>query len=602
MVVRMALCGLLALTLVACGDESADGSPTSAAEDPAAPPPPPPPANGAPVIAGSPAVAVTAGDIYSFLPSATDSDNDALTFSISGKPQWASFDTVTGELRGTPADGDVGMSGDIEITVTDGKATDSIGPFKINVTARSTSPTPPPVNSPPTISGSPATTVVAGTAYSFTPGASDPDGDTLNFAIAGRPQWATFSTSTGRLSGTPTSANVGTVSNIRISVSDGKASTPLPAFSIQVQAPPNRPPTITGTPGTTSTVGAAWSFQPSASDPDGNSLTYSIQNKPAWATFSTTNGRLNGTPATSNVGTYSNIRISVSDGRLSAALPAFALQVNAGPNRAPTITGTASPTATVGSGYSFTPTANDPDGDTLSFSVQNKPAWATFSITNGRLSGSPTAPGSHAGIVITVSDGKAPAVALAAFSITVGAAPNGAPTISGSPSGSITAGSAYSFTPTASDPNGDTLTFSIQNKPSWATFNTQTGRLSGTPAAADAGTYNNVMISVSDGNVSASLPGFSITVNANSNGSATLTWSAPTENADGSTLTDLAGYRISYGTSASSLTQTVQVTNASVTTYVIENLSPGTWYFSVKTYSSAGTESIPSRTVSTQVQ
>src|SRR6478752_8125687 len=70
------------------------------------------------------------------------------------------------------------------------------------------------------------------------------------------------------------------------------------------------------------------------------------------------------------------------------------------------------------------------------------------------------------------------------------------PTISGSPVTSGQAGTGYSFTPQANDADGDKLTFSITNKPSWANFDAATGALSGTPTA---GTFGNVTISVSDG-------------------------------------------------------------------------------------------------------
>ena len=112
-----------------------------------------------------------------------------------------------------------------------------------------------------------------------------------------------------------------------------------------------------------------------------------------------------------------------------------------------------------------------------------------------------------------MSDGKASA-ALGAFSITVAAAPNKAPTISGMPATTVTAGSAYTFVPTAADGDGDPLTFSIANRPTWATFNAATGQLAGTPAAASVGTYSNIVISVSDGKESAALAAFSITVAA----------------------------------------------------------------------------------------
>ena len=88
-------------------------------------------------------------------------------------------------------------------------------------------------NVAPTISGTPATKVTKSTAYSFTPSATDTNGDTLTSAIQNKPAWATFNATTGRLSGTPTV--LGTHSNIRISVTDGKSSAVfLPAFTIEV--------------------------------------------------------------------------------------------------------------------------------------------------------------------------------------------------------------------------------------------------------------------------------------------------------------------------------------------------------------------------------
>lgn len=362
----------------------------------------------------------------------------------------------------------------------------------------------------------------------------------------------------------------------------------------------NLPPTISGTPAAVVKTNTTYSFQPTAVDPEGRTLTYTVVNRPSWAAFSSGSGRLWGYPK--SAGSWSNIQIRVSDGVNTATLPAFSIQAvtSLSTNHAPTISGTASTTATVGSAYSFQPSGADIDGNTLGYSITNRPSWATFSTSTGRLSGTPTAAGTFSNIVISVSDGRATA-SLPAFSINVAAA-NRAPVISGTPASSVNAGSAYSFRPTASDPDGDTLTYAVANRPSWATFNTSTGQLSGTPSASQVGTYGNITISVSDGRATASLAAFSINVVDVSNGGATLSWTAPTQNTDGSALTNLAGYRIAYGTSASALAQTVQVSNPSVTTYSISNLSPGTYYFSVRAYTSNGTESSSSSVASKVVQ
>jgi hypothetical protein len=103
--------------------------------------------------------------------------------------------------------------------------------------------------------------------------------------------------------------------------------------------------------------------------------------------------------------------------------------------------------------------------------------------------------------------------------------------------------------------------------------------------------YANIQVSVSDGQASASLPAFSISVEQLATGSATLSWQPPVERTDGSPLTDLAGYRIYYGNTPDDLRQAVKLDNPGVTTYVVENLSRGTWYFAMTAVDAGGLES-----------
>jgi hypothetical protein len=105
------------------------------------------------------------------------------------------------------------------------------------------------------------------------------------------------------------------------------------------------------------------------------------------------------------------------------------------------------------------------------------------------------------------------------------------------------------------------------------------------------GTASNIAIAVSDTKANATLAAFSITVTQASNGSVTLDWDAPTTNTDGARLTDLAGYQIYYGPAANALRRSVRFANAGVTTYVVTNLTPGTWYFALSTYNAAGAAS-----------
>ena len=456
-------------------------------------------------------------------------------------------------------------------------------------------------NLPPVITGTPITTLSAGTPYSFTPTASDPNGDAIVFRATNVPSWATFNGSTGALTGTPSEANVGMTDMITIEVTDSVAITELPAFRIQITSnattppPANVAPTIAGTPGTSATVGQAYTFAPVGADANGDTLTYSATNLPSWLTLTPSTGRLSGTPTAGNVGTSTGIVVSVSDGRGgSASLPAFNLQVvaTAPANRPPTISGSPATSVTAGNAYVFTPVGSDPDGNTLAYSIQNQPGWASFSTTTGRLSGTPTSAnvGTYGSIRISVTDGAA-TVSLATFSIQVVATGNRAPTISGTPLTSVAALNAYSFQPSASDADGNTLTFSVQNLPGWANFNTATGRISGTPGAGDVATFSNIIISVTDGTASASLPAFSIQVQQAPTGTATINWTPPTANTDGSALTNLASYRIVYGRASNTLDQSANVDNPGVSSYTVNNLATGTWYFGVVAVNQTGGES-----------
>jgi hypothetical protein len=272
----------------------------------------------------------------------------------------------------------------------------------------------------------------------------------------------------------------------------------------------------------------------------------------------------------------------------------------------PKISGTPPSTITVGKWYNFIATVSDADGDTLTCSIQNQPFWIVFNKTRCQISDIPTSAevGTYSNIIMTVSDGKGGTASLPPFSITVTTGTtNKPPTISGTPPTSVKTGVAYAFTPTASDPEGKTLAFSITNKPAWATFSTTTGKLSGTPSSAQTGTYSNIVIKVSDGSLTASLPAFAIVVSSTTTtGAVTLSWTPPTRNTDGSSLTNLAGYRVLYGTSPTALTRTVQLANPGLSSYVVENLALGTWYFSLRSYSTTGAESSASNVASATVR
>lgn len=163
---------------------------------------------------------------------------------------------------------------------------------------------------------------------------------------------------------------------------------------------------------------------------------------------------------------------------------------------------------------------------------------------------------------------------------------NAAPTISGAPAASVVAGQMYSFQPAASDSNGDSLTFAVADLPAWASFDTATGKLSGTPTTADSGKSGSVLISVTDGrSAPVSMAAFTVDVLQVGVEALTLSWDMPQETAG------ISAYRIHIGTQTKSYTNVVTIENPTVTTYVVEGLVAGAHYIAMTSVDGQGNES-----------
>ena len=601
--------------------------------------------NRAPSISGTPPTSVVQGQLYEFTPDSNDPDSDPLVFSVSNLPSWANFNAATGGITGVPGSSDTGSYPNITIGVSDGALTDSLGAFAIAVGS-----TP---NEPPVISGSPPSQVMVGNPYDFTPTAADPEGNPLAFAITNRPPWASFDNASGRLSGAPAAA--GAYTDITISVTDGTSAVSLSPFSITVIAAANQPPTAVAGVNQTVNEGVLVILDGTgSSDPDGDSLTYQ------WSqTQGTSVGLANPagpTPTfTSPTGLSQDetlvFALVVNDGEFNGND-----SVNVTVRAANPSAGNIGPLATVNAS-SETPGTDQfavkavdgvadgwPGDFTREWASNGEGAgawielnWASFyTIDRIVIYDRPNSSDHITGATLSFSDGSTVAVAatdntggptefvlasrvinsvrlavnsvgpgtasigLAEFEVfgTLDQSGNQPPVISGTPPTNVTAGSNYDFTPTASDPNGDLLVFSVSNLPAWANFNPNTGHLSGVPSSTDVGTYPNISIRVSDGALTVALPVFTIDVAGIPTTSATLSWTPPTEHTDGSPLLDLSGYKIYIGPTEGNYSELVNLANPGLTTYVTDLLPPGTYYFVITAYDNAGTESVYSNVAS----
>ena len=168
---------------------------------------------------------------------------------------------------------------------------------------------------------------------------------------------------------------------------------------------------------------------------------------------------------------------------------------------------------------------------------------------------------------------------------------NAPPSISGNPASMVKVSNSYLFTPVASDPENDAISFRIRNVPVWASFDTATGELSGTPQREHVGTYTDIAIIVSDGVTDVPLATFSVDVVDSGPVSIILSWTPPTQNTDGSPLIDLAGYNIYYGLLKGDYPNKISIDNPGIATFVVENLTPNTYYFVATSVNSSGIES-----------
>ena len=407
-------------------------------------------------------------------------------------------------------------------------------------------------------------------------------------------------------------ATVGTISTT--GVYTAPTSVPSPA-TVTVKAVSAADPTRSGSATLTITAPVSVSVSPPSA-----SVQAGIGSQTFTATVSNNSNtgvtwRVNGvTGGNATVGTISSAGVY----RAPAAVPSpAAVTVTAVSVVDPTRSATATVTVTAPVSVTVSPsiasvtagTGTQQFAATVTNGTSGTVSWQVNGVTGGNstvgtvsasgLYAAPSKPPSPATVSVSAVSTDDPTKSASA-SVTVTAASTPL-TIAGTPSTTATVGKAYSFQPTASGGSGATLTYAIANAPSWATFNTANGQLSGTPASGAVGTYANISISVSDGTNTATLPAFTITVAPASTGSATLNWSIPTSRTDGTALTNLAGFHIYYGTAPGNYPTSITIANPTVSTYVVTNLSSGTYYFVATAYDTSGVESGYTTSVSTTI-
>jgi hypothetical protein len=348
------------------------------------------------------------------------------------------------------------------------------------------------VNTDPTITSIPDTVAFEDALYSSAITAVDIDGDSLIYSAPLFPTWLSFNDTTHVLSGTPVNDDVGD-HTVTLRVYDGRVNVDT-SFIIHVENI-NDAPIFTSIPDTMALEDTPYSSGAIALDIDGDSLIYSARRLPSWLSFNDITHVLSGTPVNDDVGNHP-VTLRVYDGTVNVDT-SFVIHVE-NLNYAPTFTAIPDTIALEDLPYTYTVTAEDEEGDTLSYRAPVLPIWLSFDTVTHILSGTPE--NDHVGensVALTINDGTSDAVQ--SFVITVENV-NDPPIVTSLPVTEARPGTAYSYTVTAEDVDGDDVTYTALVLPGWLTFNPTTHMLSATPGETDIGDQH-VNIRISDGSL-----------------------------------------------------------------------------------------------------
>ena len=433
---------------------------------------------------------------------ATDADGNPLVIVATGLPRFATFTSNGNGTASFHFAPDVGDRGDYAITVRvadsgDGNSlavlTDQFT-FILEVLS---------ANEPPKLGWIGDKVVVIDTPIEFTLQASDLDQAPLNYSLVGLPAGATLTPSStygqAIFRWTPAVVDIGT-HTVSFRVTDnGNGNSSISLFEEQtiqfVVRASNRAPTLAAISSPTVAEGQPLVVNLSASDPDSDVLTYAVTNLPVGANFDPVHGVLNWTPNIFQRGVYSNVTVTASDGSASASR-AFTINVSK-TNQTPIFIPTANQSGRENAPVKFTLTANDFDGDGLTFSsLSALPTGAQLNAATGEFKWTPKF--DQQGLYVlhfAVSDGVAMATQDVALEIVD---VNRPPTLQAG-SRSVLLGEPLQFNLNGADPDANSvLTYDAVGLPAGATLNHTTGAFSWTPSVGQGGSYI-VRFSVSDG-------------------------------------------------------------------------------------------------------
>ena len=356
----------------------------------------------------------------------------------------------------------------------------------------------PAVNQAPVVHSQMRENLAVGVNYIHQVIASDPNSDPLTYQLLDGPAGA-YLYDDGQFLWSPTTDQLGQ-HTIAIRVADDMGAWTDIEYTVNVvQDYTNQPPVFTTSPPTLASVSHGWTYRALASDPDNDSVYYVIEQGPAGMTVDHVSGMFRWLPTSDQLGQH-EVTVGVIDGYGAWATQTFTITVQAY-NTAPVITSTPNTIGQIGSTWIYQATAADGEGDEYTFSLgDSAPMMLQLDSQTGLMAFTSDVAGQFQ-IDLFVTDANG-ATSMQSFVLVIqNRVGNLPPQINSNPSFYAAVGKEYSYQIQASDPNGDSLSYSLGTSPDGMTIDCS-GRLTWTPSSNFLGEHR-VEIIVSDGMVTA---------------------------------------------------------------------------------------------------
>ncbi len=454
--------------------------------------------NTTPIITSTPIATAGVGLLWEYRLHAQDADGDQLMFEVLTPGSGMTLTKLdnadsSAVLSFTPA-----ALGDVLIVLAVKDSRGGVGQQQFTLQVVDSL-----INVAPLVHSQPRTKIAAGKDWFYFIDASDADGDPLSFVLNDAPAGLSFDATARSMRWTPTLAQLGSQS-VKLTLTDGRGGTTEQSFSIDVTSVnENHPPQIVSPPSAfRATVGQAFAYDLRADDQDLDPVRWTLIEAPHGASLDERYGTLRWTPTLEQLGLQRFV-VSAVDPASHPALQSFSLLVS-GANLGPTIVSRAPSEAVAEVRYVYGVRAIDPENDALSYSLSNAPSGMIIDSARGIIRWTPTlAQLGTVSVAVDVADIHGNSASQTFDILVAQVVRNKEPIIASRAVFKARIGAEYRYDVEALDPEGDTLAFSLVESPTGMQIDSQTGLITWTPTAGQAGAHI-VRVAASDtaGNVS----------------------------------------------------------------------------------------------------